>query len=292
MTIAGIIIGKIKRIETTMYILDLWPENLFSVMNIKNGFLRKLVTNISHWHYRKVDKIIVLSERMKQRVVEIVCIPEDKIIILPQACEKIYETDIHDKSLEKRFNNGFNVVFTGNLSPAQSFDTIINAATMLKKDGIDDINWIIVGDGMSRKQIENKVKKEKLNDNFYFEGFKNIEDIPRYTGIADALVGCLVKSELLEATIPAKVMSYLASGKPILLAMDGESQTLINNTIKCGFAGPAGDSVALYNNVKKLYTSTNNQKVVMGNLAREYHFKYFERNIILTKMYHFIFNMK
>ena len=50
MTFAGIIVGKIRRTDMTIYVLDLWPENLFSVLDIQNTFLRKLVTDISHWH--------------------------------------------------------------------------------------------------------------------------------------------------------------------------------------------------------------------------------------------------
>lgn len=289
MTIAGIIVGKIKKIETTMYVLDLWPENLFSVMNVKNKLLRKLVTDISHWHYRNVDKIIVLSETMKKRIVEIVNIDDSKIIVIPQTCEKIYELDIHDKTLKKRFKNGFNIVFTGNISPAQSFETIIEAAGMLRKSGINDINWIIVGDGMYRKQLEKDIKKADLDEYFYFEGQKPIEDMPKYTNIADLLVGCLVKSKLLEATIPAKIMSYLASGKSIALAMDGEVQTLISDTIKCGLAGPAGDSVALYENILRLYKMESEERVNMGARAKEYFLKNFERSIILDKLYNFIF---
>ena len=50
-------------------------------------------------------------------------------------CEKIYEKDITDKKLKKRFSKGFNAVFTGNISPAQSFETILTAAKILKKRG-------------------------------------------------------------------------------------------------------------------------------------------------------------
>jgi len=292
MTIAGILVGKIKKVETTMYVLDLWPENLFSVMNIKNKFLRRLVTDISHWHYRNVDKIIVLSESMKKRIVEVVDIDDSKIIVIPQTCEKIYELDIQDKTLEKRFKNGFNIVFTGNISPAQSFETIIEAAIVLKKEEVSNINWIIVGDGMSKKQVEGQVKEAGLDDIFYFEGFRKMDDMPRYTGIADLLIGCLVKSDLLEATIPAKVISYIASGKPMVLAMDGEVQTLINDVIRCGFVGPAGDSATFYNNIKKMYQSTHMQRADMGKKARDYHFKHFERSIILTRLYNFMFDMK
>lgn len=290
MAIAGIILGKLRKIETTMYVLDLWPENLFSVINIQNPTLRKFAFAVSHWHYRHVDKIIVLSESMEQRLLEVSGLPKEKITVLPQACEKIYEQHIDDKQLSSRFRNGFNVLFAGNISPAQSFETVVAAAKQLQEDGIKDINWIIVGDGMSRKWLETEVKKADLQHNFFLEGFKPIEDIPKYTTIADTLFGCLVKSDLLEATIPAKVMSYLAAGRPIVLGMDGEVQTLINDKIQCGFAGPAGDANAFAANIKKMYQLSAAKRVKLGEKAYDYHLKHFERNLILNKLHDFIFD--
>jgi colanic acid biosynthesis glycosyl transferase WcaI len=290
MSIAGIIVGKIKRVETTMYVLDLWPENLFSVINPKSAWLRKIAAKVSHWHYKKVDKLVVLSEKMKDRLVDVTRIDPAKIIVLPQACEKIYEADMHDKKLATRFKTGFNILYAGNISPAQSFETVIEAAQQLKKASVTDINWIIVGDGMSRKWLEDEVKKAGLKDSFYFEGFKPIKDIPKYTDIADLLIGCLVKSDLLEATIPAKVMSYFASGKPMVLAMDGEVQELVNKTIKCGIAGPTEDSTALAANIKKVYSMPAKGRWQMGDRGRAYYFKHFERNLILNKLYTFIFS--
>jgi colanic acid biosynthesis glycosyl transferase WcaI len=288
MAIAGIITGKITKTETTMWALDLWPENLFSVIKVKNPILKKVATIVSHWHYKNVDKLVVLSEKMKQRLQSVTNLPEDKFLILPQACEKIYEQDIYDKKLATKYSNGFNIVFTGNLSPAQSFGTIIEAAKKLKVDGLNDINWIIVGDGMSRKWLEKEVKKAGLTNSFHFEGLKPKEEIPKYTTIADILIGCLVKSDLLEATIPSKVTSYIAAGRPIVLAIDGEARDLINSTIKCGFAGPTEDAMALANNIKKIYELPQSQRNAMGQRGREYHFKHFERNIVLSKFYDFI----
>lgn len=290
MSFAGIVVGKIKKIETTMYVLDLWPENLFSVLNIQNKFLRKLVTYISHWHYKRADKLIALSEQMKDQLLHVTHKHRDKIITLPQVAEKLYETPIHDSDLEKRFGDTFNVVFTGNISPAQSFQTMIDAADLLKKQGVSDIRWIIIGDGMSRKDVENTINERGLSDQFIFEGYKLITDIPRYTAISDILVGCLVKSDLLEATIPAKVMSYIASAKPIVLAMDGEAQELINATIKCGYAGPTEDSAALATNIKKLHDLSLESRTQMGERARIYHGRHFERNIVLNKLHRFIFS--
>lgn len=290
MSIAGIIIGKIKRVETTMYVLDLWPENLYSVINIRSRFARWLITKTSHWHYRKADKLIALSNRMKDRLLEASGITHDKITVLPQACEKIYETDISDTSLAQQYQGKFTILFTGNISPAQSFETILDAAEILKKRSFKNIIWIIVGDGMSRPWLESEVKKRKLDAYFSFEGQKPIEDIPRYTTLANVLVGCLVKSNLLEATIPAKVMSYIAAGRPLVLAMDGEAQTLINDVVQCGYAGPTEDSAALAANIEKIYNMSPKERSHMGNRGRSYHLKHFERNLILKKLSKFIFS--
>lgn len=289
MSIAGITLGKLTRTETTMYVLDLWPENLYSVLNIKNSFLRKVATSVSHWHYRHVDKLIALSENMKEHLTNITMIAPEKITVIPQAAEKLYEQEIHDESVEKRFKDTFNLVFTGNISPAQSFPTMIKAAEILKKKGLSDIRWIIVGDGMSKDKVEKEVERHNLSDVFIFEGQKPITDIPKYTTIADGLVGCLVKSEFLEATIPAKVMSYIASGKPIVLAMDGEVQELINNTINGGFVSSTEDANALARNIEKLYSlSSEDRREIEMNL-KAYHLKFFERNLLLERLNTFIF---
>lgn len=290
MSFAGIAVGKLRGIETTMYVLDLWPENLFSVLPIKNKILRKLITKISHWHYKRVDKLIVLSDTMKERLAEVTGITQDKIIVLPQAPEKIYEKDVVDTQLSQRYSSGFNVLFAGNISPAQSFETIIVAASILKKQGLKGINWIVVGDGMSRRQVETEVEEAGLSNDFFFEGFKPLEDIPKYNHLADVLVGCLSKSDLLEATIPAKVMSYIAAGKPMALAMDGEVQHLVNDEIQCGLVGPTEDAERLAANLKTIYEMTPKARTDMGRRGRRYHLKHFERNILLAKMYEFIFS--
>ncbi len=290
MAIAGIIVGKLKRKEITLYALDLWPENLFSVLNVKSRSLRWLAKVVSHWHYRRANKILAASEKMRSKLLEVTDLGKEKVISLPQACEKVFEEQVYDKKLAKKFSSGFNIVFTGNMSPAQSFETIIEAAGLLKKQGLKNINWIIVGDGMSRKSIEEDVKKAGLASDFYFEGFKPMIEIPNYTGIADALVGGLVKSDLLEASIPAKVTAYIAAGRPMVMYLDGEARDLINNQARSGFVGPTQDSKELAKNIKKVYDMTPKQRKDMGEMARKYHFKHLERNVVYEKLYNFIFD--
>lgn len=288
MSIAGILLSKIRRIESTMYVLDLWPENLFSVLPVKNKMLRRLAEKVSHWHYRQPDKIVVLSEQMRAKIKGITGLPDDRITVVPQACESLYEQEIHDAGLAEHLGDGFKVVFTGNISPAQSFETIVEAAEELKRDGLADILWVIVGDGMSRSDLEREVARRGLEDLFRFEGHHPVSDIPKYTTLADVLVGCLVKSDLLEATIPAKVMSYIASGRPLALAMDGEVRTLVEEKAQCGLVGPAGDAAALAANIRTLYQMSPQQRDGLGASGKAYHFANLERSIVLGRLKDFV----
>lgn len=289
MAFPGILLGKLKRIKTVMYVLDLWPENLYSVISVKNKYLRFLLKKVSHWHYRKVDKLIVLSKAMEVKIKSFTKKRDDDVVIIPQVCEELYAGRKYDKHLQERFALGFNLVFTGNISPAQSFETVLDAACMLKKKGIADINWIIVGDGMSSDWLCEQVFLRKLTDQFYFEGYKPITEVPKYTTIAHALFGCLVKSELLEATIPAKVLSYIASRKPVILAMDGEIRDTINDN-NCGFAGPAGDAASLAENIEKVYRLSIEERQIMEKNCSQLHSEQFDRNKNMWKLYNFLFS--
>jgi colanic acid biosynthesis glycosyl transferase WcaI len=288
MSIAGIIVGKLKRIPITMYVLDLWPENLYSVIPVKNKFLRTIAEKHSHWYYKRVDRLVALSSRMQQKLAELTQKKREEILVLPQTCEKIYEQRTHDEHLRKRFSGTFNVVFTGNISPAQSFETMIEAAKILKEEEYANIRWVIVGDGMSCKDVKKKVAKEGLSDTFVFEGHHPIEDMPKYADIAGVLVGCLVKSELLEATIPAKVISYIALGKPIVLAMDGEVQELINKTIRGGIVGPAENYQTLATNIKNIYELSQIDRRNISLRLKRYYTNNLKRNVVLERLFRFV----
>lgn len=288
MTIAGLWVGKLTRTPSTMYVLDLWPQNLFSVLDIKNQLLRGILTRVSHAHYRMADSLIALSTQMQQQLIAVTGKSTKDVIVVPQVAEKLHETPIVDPELEARFSNVFTIVFTGNISPAQSFPTMLDAAEILRDSGLSDIRWVIVGDGMSRKEVEASVHARGLDDFFIFEGHQPVAEMPKYTHIADVLVGCLVKSELLEATIPAKVMSYIASGTPLVLAMDGEVRELVNREIRCGFAGPTEDAAALAGHIRQVYEASPLEREAMSERARAYHAEHFERDRTLRRLADFI----
>lgn len=289
MSLPAILLSKIKRVPLFFYICDFWPHSLFSIINIKNQSLRKLVTRMSYWHYRQASGAMGVFKGMQQRLVTEVGLSKEKTLYIPQAPEKIYEERPVDKSLSSRFKNTFNIVFAGNINPAQSFDVITQAAKIVYDDGIKDIRYIIIGDGMSKKWLEREVKKLGLSKQFVFEGLKPVTEIPKYQLIADAMMVALTKSPLFEYGIPAKVYSYMPSGKPLLGAMDGAGQDLIN-TSGSGICVDSGDIKGLADAIKNLHSLTDKQRDLMGAKGFAYYKKHFDREKNLDRLIEFVFN--
>ncbi len=287
MSLPGIIIAKVKRIKLYMVICDFWPHSLFSMLHFKNPLVVKAITAMSYWHYRRADGLMGVFKGIQTRLVDLAGIDKQKTLYIPQAAETLYDKEVHDKALAKRFNKGFNIVFAGNINPAQSFDTIIDAAAIAKKKSKTPINYIILGEGMSKKWVMDEVAKRGLADNFFFEGLKPVEEVPKYQTIADAMIVALSKSPLFEYGIPAKVNSYMMSGRPIVGAMDGEAKRLINDS-GCGLCVDSGDSKGMAKAIVTLVDMDKKKRLKMGAAGKAYNAKHFGRDYNLHRLIEFV----
>ncbi|MEG0803963.1 MAG: glycosyltransferase family 4 protein, partial [Pygmaiobacter sp.] len=231
----AIVYAKLHKIPLTTYVLDLWPENLYSVLPIKNKLLRKLAYTVSTWHYKRSDRLIAMSPSLRDTLLVRTGKKPSDIAVIPQYCEELYTKDVVDEELQRRFSDKFNVVFAGNFSPAQGLENLVEVASRLHAQLITGIRFILVGDGMSRASLTELIRKKNVADYFVFEGQHPPEDIPKYHTLADVLVACLTRSEALGLTIPAKITSYTAAGRAVLCQMDGEGARVIREA-GCGFA--------------------------------------------------------
>ena len=178
--------AKKHHIPFTNYVLDIWPENLYSVLNVKNKALRAIAQGVSDALYKKADRLIAMSEPLQQRLCQRTGMPPQKIAVIPQYCEDFYAVPQPDAALQAQFGGRFNLVFTGTFTPAQSLETVITAVQDARSRGADMLHLLLVGDGMSRAALEAKVKELHAEDAVTFYGSVPATDIPKFTALADA----------------------------------------------------------------------------------------------------------
>lgn len=278
--------AKKHHIPFTNYVLDIWPENLYSVLNVKNKALRAIAQGVSDALYKKADRLIAMSEPLQQRLCQRIGMPPQKIAVIPQYCEDFYAVPQPDAALQAQFGGRFNLVFTGTFTPAQSLETVITAVQDARSRGADMLHLLLVGDGMSRAALEAKVKELHAEDAVTFYGSVPATDIPKFTALADALIVCLSDSPDLGLTVPAKVASYMAAGKPVLASMDGAGNAAV--AAAGGLSSPACDAAALADNLLALTRMDAAQRAAMGQSAKEYYLAHYRRSELLRKLEHFI----
>lgn len=278
--------AKKHHIPFTNYVLDIWPENLYSVLNVKNKALRAIAQGVSDALYKKADRLIAMSEPLQQRLCQRTGMPPQKVAVIPQYCEDFYAVPQPDAALQAQFGGRFNLVFTGTFTPAQSLETVITAVQDAHSRGADMLHLLLVGDGMSRAALEAKVKDLHAEDAVTFYGSVPATDIPKFTALADALIVCLSDSPDLGLTVPAKVASYMAAGKPVLASMDGAGNAAV--AAAGGLSSPACDAAALADNLLALTRMDAAQRAAMGQSAKEYYLAHYRRSELLRKLKHFI----
>ena len=106
-----------------------------------------------------------------------------------------------------------------------------------------------------------------------FPGNRFLEEMPHLYKIADAMLVTLEDKPYANMTIPGKVQSYMAAGKPIIGAVNGSCANFISDN-NIGFCCNAGDSDELAKlikslNIKNLYSVGNNSKRIYISTYRK-----------------------
>ena len=255
---AGIVYKKRQQVPLYLYCLDLWPESLVAGGVKHNSIIFKHYFKVSKAIYKSADKIFVSSSMFSKYFEDNFAIHDT--VYLPQYSEELFSFEL----CKKEPNETVDLMFAGNIGKMQSVKTIIEAARLTQD--IDILKWHIVGDGSEFEQI--KTLANGLN-NVFFYGRKPLTEMPDYYRMADAMLITLKKERIISYTLPGKVQTYMAAGKPILGAADGETNKVITES-RCGFCAGAEDAKGLADIARRFVLQKNCHREMGENAARFY----------------------
>ena len=259
--------------KTVLYCLDLWPESL-SAGGIRSGSLiYRVFWYISRRIYRGADAIAVTSQGFEDYFRTTLKLPDAKLVYLPQYAEELF-----DRLPDALPHPGvFNAVFAGNIGEMQSVETIIEAVRKLS--GRLGIQFHIVGDGV-RLDTCRRLAEGLPNVTFY--GRRDVSEMPGFYAMADVMLVTLRSDPTLSLTLPGKVQSYLAAGKPVVGAINGETAAVVADA-NCGVCVAAEDAAALAEALASL-ADTPERLRTYGENARRYYEAHFRREVFFEKL--------
>ncbi|MBR5777635.1 MAG: glycosyltransferase family 4 protein [Bacteroidales bacterium] len=264
-----------------IWVQDLWPESVIVAGNMNNKIIISILTKMVRFIYNNVDGILIQSKKFKDSIDKI-GIYDKKIYYVPNWAEEIFENkaNIDENKYKDLMPDGFKIMFAGNIGEAQDFPSLIKAVE--KTNAYKTIQWVIIGDGRKREEMEALSKEKKLS-NIHFLGQYPLTEMPSFFVHADAMLVTLKSEYIFSLTIPSKIQSYMAFGKPIVTMLDGIGNKIISEA-KCGYTAEAGDYLSLSKNVILMSNLSTNDIYEMGKKSNKYYINNFSRNQVITSL--------
>lgn len=145
------------------------------------------------------------------------------------------------------------LVMNSCLRPEKKHEDMLEVLHRMRGEGFN-ITLLLVGDGVQRPFLEEKINELGLEKSVYITGF--VKDVRPFLQAADISVLTSVSVE----TLSMAAIESMAMSKPLILSDIGGASELVEEGCN-GFLYPPGDMEALYCTLKKMITECNLQKM-------------------------------
>ena len=275
------VLSRAFRKPMTCEIQDMWPETLAATGMCTKPWILKFVGSVAKAVYRQVKAIRVISPGFCENLVR-KGVPREKIHVISNWVNTdFYQPQAPDEELAQKLGMAgrFNVMFAGTLGLAQGLETVLEAAALLAD--LDAVQFVLVGDGADYERLQTLAARR---------GLRNVKFLGRYPGdrmsslyaIADVLMLHLRDDALFRITIPHKVLTYLASAKPILAALEGDTADVVTSA-GAGLVCRSSDPQAMADAVRRLHAMSPDELKAMGERGRQAACRQYGRNALTER---------
>ncbi len=261
--IPAMVLSTLWRVPFVYQVQDMWPETLSATGMLSNRGALDLVGGLARWIYHRAAAICVISPGFRLNLLG-KGVPDDKIVVIPNWADGLAPAG-PDPALSQELSlaGRFNVMFAGNLGEAQGLETVVEAARMLQD--LPEVQFVFVGDGVALPRL--RAQAESLG-NVRFLGRYPAKAMPGLYALADVLLVHLRNDPLFAITIPHKILTYMASAKPILAAVTGDAAAVVTEA-NAGLACPPENAQALADTVRRFYHMDPSERQALGDRGLE-----------------------
>lgn len=233
--IVGIIAKKFRKKIFIFEVRDVWPDFPEEAGQIKSKIVLKLLYKLALYSYKLSDACIALSPGIEKKIRERVF--DKQVAMIPNGCDLNLFSPLVKKNrtlLPKEIGeNDFIAIFAGAHGLGNGLDAILDAATYLKKKNIQNIKFLLVGDGMMKPALMARAENDKLTNCLFINPLPK-KKLPELFACVD--VGLMVLIDLpgfYWGSSPNKFFDYISSGLPVVNNYPGWIASMLND-YKCG----------------------------------------------------------
>jgi colanic acid biosynthesis glycosyl transferase WcaI len=275
--IVGWLLARLKGAKFVYDVQELYPALMLQVgMLTEDHWLYKVFLRLEKLVYTLSDHIAVITPYFKKAVVA-TGTPPNKVTVIPNFVVLDFEPNLSKSNplaQELGLTDKYVVLYAGNIGMTHSFDTIIEVINRVRD--VPDIHFLVVGDGVRRKYVEEQAAKHNLS-NLTMLPWQPLEQMGNIYGTANLGLVPLMTGTA-KTTIPSKIYTIMASGLPVLLSVDTDSDmvTLVQEA-NCGVSVPPDNAQAMEAALRKVYAQRdefkqrglNGRRFVEENYSRQ-----------------------
>jgi glycosyltransferase involved in cell wall biosynthesis len=142
---------------------------------------------------------------------------------------------------------------------------------------------LVVGDGRALQRAKKLSNELGLTQHVEFFGRHPVEAMPHFYEQADFMLVTLLDEPIFRVTVPLKVQTYMAAGKPIICNIRGEAARVIN-AAECGLSVPPEDSHALAKALIAAADTSDLERLEMQKSARKYFNDNYSKDLIIESI--------
>lgn len=228
---AGVLFKRLRRVPFVLEIRDIWPESIVAVGAMGNRRLISFLERLEADMYAAADRIVTVGDGYKRRLVE-KGVPHTRIdVIMNGVSRDLFTPREPNEALKRRLGlaDKFICSYTGTIGMACGLDVVLDAAEMLKARGMNDVAFLLVGDGASRRALETRAHERGL-DNVVFTGRQPKEMMPDFLAISHVCFVHLRKTDLFTTVMPSKIFEAAGMAKPIINGVQGFAAEFISKS--------------------------------------------------------------
>ena len=178
-------------------------------------------------YHKCADKIIAVSNELKENIKKEYRIPEDKLIVVPNGIDINKFKPINVDSLRENLNLGSEKVIlsVGALTKQKGHHLLLKVLPEILKE--EKVKLVIIGFGSYLQKLKDMAVKLGIENHVIFAGRVSDEELPKYYNLADIFAFPTLRMEGLPLVVP----EAMACEKPVIASRIGGIPTVIENNM-------------------------------------------------------------
>jgi glycosyltransferase involved in cell wall biosynthesis len=271
LSLVGWLYNRLFGHSYTCLIYDIYPDVAVRLgITSQDSLIVKLWDALNLMVWKRAHSLIVLSEAMKQLLLEKDAELEDKIHVIHSWADADFIKPIPK---EKNFfvqqhgvDKFFTVLYSGNLGHCHDAETIIQCARLLRNN--PSIKFLFIGNGAGSLRVQEEINLGNLPNAMQLP-YQDKEVLP-YSLSAGDLSLVSVKPNMDSVVAPSKLYGILAAGRPVaVICPEGCYLRELIDEGNCGDYFANGDAQGLADYIERL-ASDRPEAEYLGRNARRY----------------------